>query len=47
MTTYLRPFSKRVILLTILLLIGIGLQLFAPQVIRRFPRLRRSYRTSK
>ncbi len=36
MTTYLRPFSKRVILLTILLLIGIGLQLFAPQVIRRF-----------
>ncbi len=34
--TYLRPFWKRVTLLFILLLIGIGLQLLAPQVIRQF-----------
>jgi ATP-binding cassette subfamily B protein len=34
--TYLRPFWKRVVLLTILLLMGIGLQLFAPQIIRQF-----------
>jgi ATP-binding cassette, subfamily B, bacterial len=33
---YLRPFWLRVLLLGLLLLIGIGLQLFAPQVIRRF-----------
>ncbi len=36
LTTYLRPFWQRVILLTGLLLVGIALQLFAPQVIRRF-----------
>jgi len=36
LTTYLQPFWKRVLLLTILLLIGIGLQLFSPQVIRQF-----------
>ncbi len=36
LTTYLRPFLRRVVLLGILLLMGIGLQLFAPQVIRRF-----------
>ncbi|MBK8988486.1 MAG: ABC transporter ATP-binding protein [Chloroflexi bacterium] len=33
---YLRPFFPRVFLLGLLLLLGIGLQLFAPQVIRRF-----------
>jgi ATP-binding cassette, subfamily B, bacterial len=33
---YLRPFWPRVLLLGLLLLVGIGLQLFAPQVIRRF-----------
>ena len=36
LTTYLRPFSGRVVLLTILILGGIGLQLFAPQIIRQF-----------
>ena len=34
--TYLRPFWSRVLLLGLLLVVGIGLQLFAPQVIRRF-----------
>ncbi|HRQ39691.1 MAG TPA: ABC transporter ATP-binding protein [Chloroflexota bacterium] len=34
--TYLRPYRLRLILLTILLLGSIGLQLFAPQIIRRF-----------
>ncbi len=34
--TYLRPFWPRVLLLGLLLLVSIGLQLFAPQVIRRF-----------
>ncbi|MFO7683519.1 MAG: ABC transporter ATP-binding protein [Chloroflexota bacterium] len=36
LTTYLRPFWQRVVLLFGLLLAGIVLQLFAPQVIRRF-----------
>ncbi|MBX3059474.1 MAG: ABC transporter ATP-binding protein [Anaerolineae bacterium] len=34
--TYLRPYRLRLVILTILLLGSIGLQLFAPQIIRRF-----------
>lgn len=34
--TYLRPFWKQVLILTVLLFLGIGLQLFAPQIIRQF-----------
>lgn len=33
---YLRPYRSRIVILTILLLAGIGLQLVAPQIIRRF-----------
>ena len=33
---YLRPFFSRVLLLGVLILGSIGLQLYAPQVIRRF-----------
>lgn len=36
LTTYLRPYRSRLVVLTILLLGSIGLQLFAPQIIRRF-----------
>ena len=36
LTTYLKPYWKRVTLLIMLLLAGISLQLFAPQVIRQF-----------
>ena len=34
--TYLRPFWKQVLILTVLLFFSIGLQLFAPQIIRQF-----------
>jgi len=34
--TYLRPYGRHLFLLTVLLLAGIGLQLTAPQIIRRF-----------
>ncbi|MCL4265130.1 MAG: ABC transporter ATP-binding protein/permease [Anaerolineae bacterium] len=33
---YLRPYPRQLLLLTVLLLAGIGLQLVAPQIIRRF-----------
>ena len=36
MTHYLRPFRRRVLLLIVLLLSGIGLQLLAPQLLGRF-----------
>jgi ATP-binding cassette subfamily B protein len=36
LSTYLRPYRTRLVILTILLLGSIGLQLFAPQIIRQF-----------
>lgn len=36
LVVYLRPFLPRVLLLGLLILGSIGLQLYAPQVIRRF-----------